>query len=496
MAKAVARQRTHVSVQRAIASLYTLQMKPPHDHRPGGGRPSGERGQSRGPGQGPRPFGSSGGPRREHGGQSGPGDRPQGGQARGFGQGGARQGQGGPRHGSGQGGPRDQDQRGPRPQGQEYRPRQDREGAQQFRDRPRQDREAQPFTARPRQDRDSQPAPDRPRPHPEGGQQFRGPRPSHEGQQFRDRPRPNPEGGQQFRGPRPDREGQQFRDRPRPDRDGGQHRDQPRQDRENRPFRPHPDQPHGDRPQRRDADAPQGTLWLYGQHAVAAALANPARRLRRLLLTEEAEAALVQRVPQPWPLQPERTERPRLDQMLGRDIAHQGVALLADPLPTPSLQQVLERPGPIIVLDQVTDPRNVGAILRSAAAFGAAAVIAQDRNAPDETGALAKAASGALETMPLLRAVNLARTLIALKAANVWCIGLDTGGTPLSGQSLAGRRIALVLGAEGEGLRRLTKETCDELAGLQMPGARGLLDSLNVSAAAAVALYELTRSTG
>ena len=136
--------------------------------------------------------------------------------------------------------------------------------------------------------------------------------------------------------------------------------------------------------------------------------------------------------------------------MLGRDIAHQGAALLADPLAPPSLQHALDRPGPIVVLDQVTDPRNVGAILRSAASFGAAAVITQDRNAPEETGALAKAASGALETMPLLRAVNIARTLIALKAANIWVVGLDAGGGTLAGPALAGRRVALVLGAEGE----------------------------------------------
>lgn len=224
---------------------------------------------------------------------------------------------------------------------------------------------------------------------------------------------------------------------------------------------------------------------------MAAALVNPARRLRRLLVTDEAEATLATKAPQPWPLAPEKVERSRIDHLLGRDIVHQGVALLADVLPTPSLQSVLERSGPLIVLDQVNDPRNVGAILRSAAAFGAAGVITQDRNAPDESGALAKAASGALETMPLLRAVNIARTLIALKAANVWCVGLDAGGTALNGGPLAGRRVALVLGAEGDGMRRLTRETCDEVAGLPIQGG---VESLNVSAAAAVALYEIMRS--
>jgi 23S rRNA (guanosine2251-2'-O)-methyltransferase len=233
-------------------------------------------------------------------------------------------------------------------------------------------------------------------------------------------------------------------------------------------------------------------VWLYGQHAVAAALANPARRLRRLLLTEDAETALADRLARPWSVPAERAERGRLDGLLGRDTAHQGVALLADPLATPTLAQALERPGPILVLDQVTDPRNVGAILRSAAAFAAAAVIVQDRHAPDETGALAKAASGALEAVPLLRAVNVARTLIALKAASAWVVGLDASATqPLSGPALAGRRVALVLGAEGDGLRRLTRETCDELRSLEMPGG---MESLNVSAAATVALYEITRS--
>ena len=260
-----------------------------------------------------------------------------------------------------------------------------------------------------------------------------------------------------------------------------------RADRHGQDHRPR----HHDRANALQRETPRGAVWLYGLHAVAAALANPARRLRRLLLTEEAEATLISRRPPPWGLPPERVERGRLDHLLGRDTAHQGAALLADPLPTPSLAQALERAGPVLVLDQVTDPRNVGATLRSAAAFGAASVITQDRNAPEETGALAKAASGALETVPLLRAVNIARTLIALRAAGLWIVGLDAGApAPLSGPTLAERRVALVLGAEGTGLRRLTRETCDEVAGLAMPGA---MESLNVSAAAAIALYELAR---
>jgi 23S rRNA (guanosine2251-2'-O)-methyltransferase len=304
-----------------------------------------------------------------------------------------------------------------------------------------------------------------------------GPRPQH-GQGPRD---------QQPRGPRSPTQGNDYS--PRPNRDGGPNRGGNPTGGHQRPFAARPQ--HHDAPRPNPADTPRGTVWLYGQHAVAAALANPARRLRRLMLTEEAEAALTQRQPPPWPLQPERVERGRIDQLLGRDIVHQGAALLADPLASPSLQLALDRAGPILVLDQVTDPRNVGAILRAAASFGAAAVITQDRNAPEETGALAKAASGALETMPLLRAVNIARTLIALKAANIWVVGLDAGGGTLAGPAFAGRRVALVLGAEGTGLRRLTRETCDEIAGFAMQGAVG---SLNVSAAAAVALYELTRS--
>jgi 23S rRNA (guanosine2251-2'-O)-methyltransferase len=325
-----------------------------------------------------------------------------------------------------------------------------------------------------------------------GGQRFEartgaGGKPGDTG--YRDHAKPRPEGARHD-GPR--------HDGPRPGAKPATHSGAPRGEFQPRPPRDSGPQRSSAAPQRqRDydgpratPDAPKGTVWLYGHHAVAAALANPNRRLRRLLLTEEGEAAIGKHLPPPWAVSPERVDRGRLDHLLGRDIVHQGAALLADPLAPPSLQSVLEKPGVIIVLDQVTDPRNVGAIMRSAAAFGAAAVITQDRNAPEETGGLAKAASGALEKMPLLRAVNIARTIIALKAANVWCIGLDASGKALSGPAFADRRVALVLGAEGEGLRRLTRETCDEIAGLTI---KGVVESLNVSAAATVALYELSR---
>lgn len=237
-----------------------------------------------------------------------------------------------------------------------------------------------------------------------------------------------------------------------------------------------------------------GAAWLFGLHAVRAALANPERRLHRLLLTAEAAAALGMPLPAGRPA-PERVERAALDTLLPGAV-HQGAAILAEPL-EPLRPEDVARLGAnradavVVVLDQVTDPHNVGAILRSAAAFGAGAVMVQDRNAPPETGTLAKAASGALELVPLARAVNLARALDALKEAGFWIVGLEAGAPQsLTAANLSGR-IALVLGAEGQGMRRLVRERCDTLVRLPMSGA---VDSLNVSNAAAVALYEIVRS--
>jgi 23S rRNA (guanosine2251-2'-O)-methyltransferase len=232
--------------------------------------------------------------------------------------------------------------------------------------------------------------------------------------------------------------------------------------------------------------------WLHGRHAVAAALANPERSHRRLLATTEAEAQLAKLVDGPWPIRPERTDSVALSKLLGEGAVHQGLALLADPLEPPALDELLAATtGPVLVLDQVTDPRNVGAVLRSAAAFGAACVIVQDRNAPGETGALARAAAGAFERVPMVREVNLSRALDTLKAAGLWVVGLDgEARTTLRGVKLGTRRAALVLGAEDTGIRRLVRDHCDELA--RLPMVPGAIESLNVSVAAAVALYEIT----
>jgi 23S rRNA (guanosine2251-2'-O)-methyltransferase len=246
--------------------------------------------------------------------------------------------------------------------------------------------------------------------------------------------------------------------------------------------------------------------WLYGRHACAAALANPERVWRRLaVLAGEATdaaalaaAARAQRSGQGEgggePVQV--LDRDALAALLPEGAVHQGWALEVEPLVSPDLDDLVRAAEIaagrtiVLVLDQVTDPHNVGAVLRSAAAFGAAAVIVTEHAAPPSTGVLAKAASGALDLVPLVRVVNLARALDRLKEAGFWCCGLDASAPePLAALDL-GRRAVLVLGSEGGGLRRLVREHCDYLARLP---TRPELPSLNVSNAAAIALYELVR---
>jgi 23S rRNA (guanosine2251-2'-O)-methyltransferase len=239
--------------------------------------------------------------------------------------------------------------------------------------------------------------------------------------------------------------------------------------------------------------------WLYGRHAVAAALANKARRVRRLVALADAAdelrrlaAAAAARLPTSGV---EVLDRRGFDLLLPQAV-HQGMALAAEPLPARDLDDVLdgigEAVGPqiVVLLDQVTDPHNIGAILRSASAFAARAVVLPEHGAPPVTGTLAKAASGALEVVPLIRVTNLARSLDRLKEAGFWCVGLEEGAAKTLAEIDPGSRVALVLGGEGSGLRRLTRERCDLLARLP---TRGEPASLNVSNAAAIALYELTR---
>ena len=231
-------------------------------------------------------------------------------------------------------------------------------------------------------------------------------------------------------------------------------------------------------------------MRLWGRHAVEAALNNPLRSHRKLWATREGVASLDGELPADFPL--EYAAAADLGRLVARDAPHQGLVLEADPLPDRWLDELFELASdpadrrPIVVLDQVTDPHNVGAILRSAAAFGAAAIITQDRHAPPESGVVAKSASGALEIVPWVRVVNLARALEEIAKAGYWRIGLaGEGASPLA-QALPAGAVALVLGAEGEGLRHNIVQHCDALAHLPISDA---IESLNVSNAAAIALY-------
>jgi 23S rRNA (guanosine2251-2'-O)-methyltransferase len=240
-------------------------------------------------------------------------------------------------------------------------------------------------------------------------------------------------------------------------------------------------------PHRSDPPRSTGALWIYGDHAVRAALANPRRQLHRLLVAGEPPAPL------PPGLRAERVDRGEIDSLLPRGAVHQGIALNAGRLPRQDIEVLLDLPpdgkAVALMLDQVTDPHNVGAVLRSAAAFGAKGVIVQDRHAPEETGALAKAASGALETVPLMRTGNLSRALDELKEAGWWAVGLAHDADMTIEQARDRDRVVLVLGAEGAGMRRLVRERCDLVAAIPM--APSSISSLNVSNAAAVALYAL-----
>jgi 23S rRNA (guanosine2251-2'-O)-methyltransferase len=279
-----------------------------------------------------------------------------------------------------------------------------------------------------------------------------------------------------------------------------------RPDARKKPYR-HKERGHGRQPDttkrepllRQDTDkSARDTILIWGLHAAQAAWLNPKRRCFRLWLTEAGHKAFEKNFAEANELllkrpDPKRVERYELDRITPPGSVHQGVVLEVYPLPEPALHEVIADDNPpdlLLMLDQVTDPHNVGAILRSAAAFNAGAVIMTERNAPGTTGVLAKTASGAAEHVPVIHVVNLARALDELQEAGYWRVGLaEEGAKNLGELDLSGRTV-LVLGAEGEGLRQLTRKKCDELARLPTGGPIG---SLNVSNAAAVALYEVRR---
>ncbi len=239
------------------------------------------------------------------------------------------------------------------------------------------------------------------------------------------------------------------------------------------------------------ASASEGNEWIWGWHAVSAALGNPARDAIRRIVCTPSRLDAVAALAAGRELRIDTLENGEIARLLPAGAVHQGAAVLAPPLEGCDIDALGDGgAGVIVMLDQVTDPQNVGAIFRSAAAFGAKGLILQDRRAPMLTGALAKAAAGAIEHVPHARVVNLSRALERLADLGWRAVGLDGAAPQALEAVLDGRPTVLVLGSEGEGLRRLVSDHCDALGRIAMPGG---FESLNVSNAAAVALYAATR---
>ena len=238
------------------------------------------------------------------------------------------------------------------------------------------------------------------------------------------------------------------------------------------------------------ARPPAGAAILYGWHTVKAALQNPARRISRLYASANAARRLTEEGVT-LALEPEIVRPDVIARRLGPDAVHNGLLAEADALPSPDLEQI-EPAGLVLVLDQITDPHNVGAILRTAAAFAVTAVVITARHSPEATGVLAKAASGALEYVPIVTVQNLARAIATLRERGYYLVGLDSTGERDLREARLRAPLALVLGAEGKGLRQLTRASCDEVARLELPGR---MKTLNVSNAAALALYVASERT-
>jgi 23S rRNA (guanosine2251-2'-O)-methyltransferase len=250
----------------------------------------------------------------------------------------------------------------------------------------------------------------------------------------------------------------------------------------------------GGSPGRRDAHARRPASGddravLYGWHPVVEALRNEKRAFHRLLATENSARRLGEELGR-LPLEPEIVRPDDINRLVEADAVHQGLYLEADPLPSPTLE-TLSGARIVLALDQITDPHNVGAIVRTAAAFAVEAIVTTARHSPAATGVLAKAASGGLEHVPFLIVRNLADSLITLGERGFQRVGLDSSGDAQIDEMAIHRPVVLVLGSEGKGLRQRTRECCDAIGRLDMPGE---IKSLNVSNAAAIALYAVTRA--
>ena len=244
---------------------------------------------------------------------------------------------------------------------------------------------------------------------------------------------------------------------------------------------------------RRENRPVSGQIWLFGHHAVAAALRNPRRTCHQLLASEEGMQRLGADVSRKG-IRITPTPAPEISRHLPRGAVHQGLALHVAPMPPLTLDRVIAIQKPqslFLALDQVTDPRNFGAILRTAAAMGVSAVIVPERRSAELNGAAAKAASGALDMIPIVEVVNLTRALVKLKEAGFQITGLDSESETTIDKALPSNRRVLVVGSEGTGIRRLVGETCDEILSIDIESK---IESLNVSVAASIALYALTRS--
>lgn len=268
--------------------------------------------------------------------------------------------------------------------------------------------------------------------------------------------------------------------------------------REARPDRPRPPGPPerapGDSPPRGGRSRPEADNFLWGRHPVLAALANPARRGSGRLMVTAERAAEIEREGLANGHRIEVVDIIALTRLLPAGAVHQGMAFKVQPLEGVTLEEMAESGGGVIVmLDQLTDPQNVGAVFRSALAFGARGIVVQDRHSPALAGALAKAAAGATERLPCARVTNLSRALEKLADLGWRAVGLDGSSEQTLEQALDARPTVLVMGSEGDGVRRLVAEHCDVMARIPMPGG---FESLNVSNAAAIALYEAVRAQG